>query len=86
MADFRYRARCGDDPELFYPIGEGHAFAEQIARAKGICGGCPVRAVCLAEALSHRELDGIWGGTTAAERRELMHRSHAAQHRLRQAS
>ena len=86
MADFRYRARCVDDPELFYPIGEGHAFAEQIARAKGICGGCPVRAVCLAEALSHRELDGIWGGTTAAERRELMDRSHAAQHRLRQAS
>jgi Transcription factor WhiB len=33
--------------------------------------------VCLAEALSHRELDGIWGGTTAAERRELMCRSRA---------
>jgi WhiB family redox-sensing transcriptional regulator len=86
VADFRYRARCGDDPELFYPIGEGRAFAEQITRAKDICGGCPVRALCLAEALSHRELDGIWGGTTAAERRELMHRSHAAQHRLRRAS
>jgi WhiB family transcriptional regulator, redox-sensing transcriptional regulator len=77
VADFRFRARCCDDPELFYPIGEGPAFAAQIAKAKYICGTCPVRAMCLAEALSHRELHGIWGGTTTAERRELMRRSHA---------
>ena len=77
MTDFWHRARCGDDPELFYPIGEGPAFAAQIARAKDICGACPVRAACLAQALTHRELHGIWGGTSAAERRELMRRSHA---------
>lgn len=78
MADFRYRARCGDDPELFHPIGEGPAFAEQIARAKDVCRACPVRAACLAEALDNRELEGIWGGTVAGERRELLRTRHAA--------
>jgi len=45
VADFRYRARCGDDPDLFYPIGGGPAFATQIAWAKDICAARLVRAV-----------------------------------------
>ena len=85
MADYRHRALCRDDePELFYPLGEGDAFAEQIAMAKEICEACPVRAECLDEALSLRELDGIWGGTTGGERRELLRERLVAQRLLPQ--
>ncbi len=40
-------------------------FSEQlddIARAKAICGECPVRESCFEEALARREPYGVWGG------------------------
>lgn len=40
-------------------------FSEQlddIARAKAICAGCPVRERCLEQALERREPWGVWGG------------------------
>ena len=40
-------------------------------RAQIICEGCKVRDRCLAYAQHHRLTDGIWGGLTAEERREL---------------
>lgn len=46
-----------EDPELF--------FAEtpaDVELAKAFCGGCPVRAECLAGALERREPWGVWGG------------------------
>jgi WhiB family redox-sensing transcriptional regulator len=33
-----------------------------IARAKHLCGGCPVRETCLAGAMERREPTGVWGG------------------------
>jgi len=54
------------DPELFFP--ESGAPNRD---AKRICGGCEVRAQCLAYALAHRERFGVWGGTTERERRRL---------------
>jgi WhiB family transcriptional regulator, redox-sensing transcriptional regulator len=33
-----------------------------IARAKHICSGCPVRPLCLDQALARREPWGVWGG------------------------
>ncbi|WP_130293320.1 WhiB family transcriptional regulator [Pseudonocardia sediminis] len=67
---WRARAAClSVDPELFFPAAEnGVAHARQVARAKRVCGRCPVRDECLAwaiESLPH----GIAGGTTAGERR-----------------
>jgi WhiB family redox-sensing transcriptional regulator len=38
--------------------------------AKEICAVCPVKTVCLAYALFNNERFGIWGGTTAHERRQ----------------
>jgi WhiB family redox-sensing transcriptional regulator len=46
--------------------------------AKAICATCDVRAQCLAFALDHRERDGVWGGTTPAERRRLIRERGAA--------
>ncbi|WP_432571218.1 WhiB family transcriptional regulator [Kineococcus sp. SYSU DK005] len=43
-------------------------------RAKTICGGCPVRTECLADALDSRVEFGVWGGMTERERRALLKR------------
>ncbi|MFB9377617.1 WhiB family transcriptional regulator [Kineococcus gynurae] len=43
-------------------------------RAKAICGGCPVRTECLADALDSRVEFGVWGGMTERERRALLKR------------
>lgn len=67
-------AACrGEDPELFYPAsytsGPGLLQAEQ---AKAVCSRCPVRALCLADTIRREHdgayPDGIYGGTTPAER------------------
>ncbi|GAA4988535.1 WhiB family transcriptional regulator [Kineococcus glutinatus] len=43
-------------------------------RAKAVCGGCPVRTECLADALDSRVEFGVWGGMTERERRALLKR------------
>ncbi len=68
--DFRHRAACRDvDPELFFPVAEcGPEHDAQVAVAKAVCGGCPVRARCLAWALSVLPY-GVAGGMSEQERR-----------------
>lgn len=69
----KHGACRNEDPELFYPAsyttGPG---LMQVAKAKAVCQGCPVRALCLADT-TRREHDGdypdgIYGGTTPQER------------------
>lgn len=67
------QAECRDlDPAVFYAAGDLGVYETQLhnRRAKEVCAGCPVRSDCLEAALVRRE-DGIWGGTTEAERREI---------------
>src|SRR4029450_7974690 len=45
------------DPDLFF--AEAPADVEE---AKALCLDCPVRAACLAGALSRRGPGGVWGG------------------------
>lgn len=45
---------------------------ESARPAKAICKSCPVRQQCLDYALTERITEGIWGGLTARERRELL--------------
>lgn len=67
---------CADeDPELFWPISDNQE--RQIAKAKTVCAGCPVLAECREFGMTQPE--GIWGGTTATERREI--RAQAERHR-----
>jgi hypothetical protein len=57
------------DPELFFPVvEEGPLCAGQVAAAKAVCAGCPVRAECLEWARGALPY-GIAGGLTAQERR-----------------
>jgi WhiB family redox-sensing transcriptional regulator len=65
------RGACqGEDPELFFPFTANGAAVHQITAAKAVCARCPVRAICLAYAVTTGQ-DGIWGGTTPEERRAL---------------
>lgn len=54
------------DPELFFSTGKGF----DPRPAKELCARCPLRRPCLAYALTHA-VEGVWGGTTEDERREL---------------
>lgn len=73
VMDWRHHARCaGLDPELFFPLGGPDAgAAAQTARAKSVCGGCPVRQDCLDWAMATGQDDGVGGGLDEHERREL---------------
>ena len=76
MSDWRDRAACrAEDPELFFPIGNGPAAQDQIAEAKAVCRGCPVVTECLSWALEAGQDSGIWGGMTDDERRALARRT-----------
>ncbi len=71
------RAACGDLPEaeadaLFFPDR-----GQTARRARVICGGCPVVKECLEYAVEH-DCEGVWGGTTAAERRALKRKREVA--------
>jgi WhiB family transcriptional regulator, redox-sensing transcriptional regulator len=65
---WRLAAACRSaDPELFFPLSGSGKAREEIAEAKAICAGCPVRRQCLEFALRTRP-QGIWGGLTELER------------------
>jgi WhiB family transcriptional regulator, redox-sensing transcriptional regulator len=68
-ANWRSLAAClSADPDLFFPISSTGLAERQIARAKAICAGCPVRGECLEFAVTHDQVHGIWGGTTPEDR------------------
>lgn len=67
-------AACKEAPEsvTWFPKGTG-------AAAKAICGACLCREACLAWALDQGpDLEGIWAGTTAKERRAIRAGQRAA--------
>lgn len=76
-ADSRWQeyARCrGTDAALFFPDEDGtHSYS----RARGVCGGCPVRSTCLADAMAregdagHEGRAGMWGGLSPDQRAAL---------------
>ncbi|MEV6464697.1 WhiB family transcriptional regulator [Kitasatospora sp. NPDC051702] len=88
-------AACtGADSDLFYPEpDEDTEVTDDVAakawwaerRAKMICAGCPVRAMCLDLALERHEKHGIFGGLTASERDALHQRRLRAAARARRA-
>jgi WhiB family redox-sensing transcriptional regulator len=48
---------CATSPDLFFAESP-----QDVARAKELCQGCPVRSACLADALDRGEPWGVWGG------------------------
>ena len=60
------------DPDLFFPISSSGPAGVQVAQAKAICAGCPVRQQCLAFALRTHQVHGVWGGLSEQERYPLI--------------
>jgi WhiB family transcriptional regulator, redox-sensing transcriptional regulator len=57
---------CRDeDPDLFFPEP-----GEDDTKAKAVCEWCPIKAQCLALAITNREERGIWGGVNLATERQ----------------
>lgn len=66
-ADWRERAECiKHDPDLWFPNEADH---DAINTAQNICFGCPVRDLCLREAVELGIKEGIWGGLLPGSRR-----------------
>lgn len=63
------RACAGVETDLFFLDAGGSP-----RHARALCGGCPVQVPCLEYAVALPSLEGIWGGTTADERREIRQR------------
>ncbi|MCX6520484.1 MAG: WhiB family transcriptional regulator [Actinobacteria bacterium] len=83
-ADYSWRNRsiCRDtDPDLFFPVGTTGQALLQIAKAKEVCGECPVSTDCLEYALETNQDSGIWGGLDEEQRRAIR-RQGAARQRL----
>jgi WhiB family redox-sensing transcriptional regulator len=71
---WRARAACRDlDTSLFFPDSEADA-----EPALAVCASCPVREMCLEFALSTRQHDGVWGGTTESDRKRIRRRRSAS--------
>lgn len=71
------RAACRDhDAELFFRVEP-----ETVRRALRICARCEVRDPCRAQAMAHREMFGVWGGTTETERRRIFRRERRERRR-----
>lgn len=51
-----------EDPELFFPVGEGPAAQAQAREAKAVCRGCDVQLYCLDYAVRSKATEGVWGG------------------------
>lgn len=62
-------AACRGKPSYLFFDHDGETYAEKMQRettAKALCAVCPVTEECLEDG---KNLDGIWGGLSAAERR-----------------
>jgi WhiB family transcriptional regulator, redox-sensing transcriptional regulator len=64
------------DPDLFFP--EDYLDKDQIEKAKAICNDCWIKNKCLSFAMENKEREGIWGGTTPADRKRLRRKARTS--------
>lgn len=64
-------AACLGSGADFFPVMGTKKETPAMRKAKAVCATCPVKSECLAYALDAQQWDGIWGGMTPTERREL---------------
>lgn len=77
MTSWHRKAACIGEPlEVFFGVEgkHGHTWANE-EHARRICGQCPVRAACLADATRDNEY-GFWGGLTENERKRKRRRDN----------
>src|SRR5665648_818751 len=63
LMTWRNRAAClGENPELFFPVGNTYPALLQLEEAKVVCRRCEVVETCLKWAMESRQDAGVWGG------------------------
>ena len=71
--DWRTRAVCRDeDPELFFPIGDGEPARLQEQAAQAVCRRCPVQRECGTWAVESGQRDGVWAAMTERQLRSAI--------------
>jgi WhiB family redox-sensing transcriptional regulator len=69
LDQLRKRGACaGANPNIFFPEDEKDLVL--VGKALVYCSGCPVLDLCRRYAMDNEDY-GIWGGTTARQRRSL---------------
>jgi hypothetical protein len=63
------------DPEMWFPVSA--VMTPETERAISLCHLCPIQQECLQDALTRLDFYGILGGTTAAERRDMLRSTNA---------
>lgn len=88
-SDWRNRSACRDeDPDIFFAVGIGAAAERMTADAKAICAGCDVIREC-GTLLAHMQatlpglVEGVWAGTSFADRNREARRVQSARERAR---
>ncbi len=59
---------CRQAPDLYYAAMNE---TQHIRYAKKACQPCPIREICLQYAIKHNEGEGVWGGMTVSERKNV---------------
>lgn len=76
---WRDSAECRDvdvtpDRDPFFTFDGERETLGRWDEARAICGVCPVRDLCLRDALAHRDFEGFRGGATGEERLRIIRR------------
>lgn len=74
------KAKCrGEDTSVFFDDEDSESSHQHSPnKYRSICATCPVRFVCLETAIIYN-LDGVWGGLKAQERRKLYSKEYREQ-------
>ncbi|MFM8621355.1 MAG: WhiB family transcriptional regulator [Candidatus Nanopelagicaceae bacterium] len=67
----------GAEADLFFNEDD-----KAVAKAKALCAACPMKAACLAGALSRQEPCGVWGGELFSEGEVIERKRKAGRPRL----
>lgn len=61
------------DPDLYFPDNLSEAMSNNVSTVKELCLGCPLLVACFEHAMTFNYLEdhGVWGGTTAYERKQF---------------
>lgn len=71
VPDFKGDCRGMPTDWWFPPIIATKEVKMNIARARVICDGCHAKEECMAFAVEHPSIQGIWGGTTVNVRKRM---------------
>ena len=62
---------CMNAPDLFFVDDDSTGVLASYNYARQLCAECPVMALCASYAVENNEIEGMWGGTTPNQRRDL---------------